>query len=223
MASGRPRRPNDPSVMSSLESAVREIRRPGPLESCWNWRWELGIAFTIAGLAGLIGASFGLIGLAVAAGAGLAASSALLCWPPARRRIVAGAWCIITPHRVRVGCVNAWVQTRRGRLPIVMYTVPAGYGERVQLWCRAGITAADLFAARQVLAAACWATQVRVIPSVQHAHLVTLEVIRNQYPERTRPTPDGWPYSWHVEAGATDDPEEPATAGVWREPTVRSG
>jgi hypothetical protein len=104
-----------------------------------------------------------------------------------------------------------------------MYTVPTDYGERVQLWCRAGITAADLFAARQVLAAACWATQVRVIPGVQYAHLVTLEVIRNRYPERTRPTADGWPYSRHVEAGAAEDPEDPATAAVRREPTVHSG
>jgi hypothetical protein len=230
MASGRPRRPNDPSVMSSLESAVREIRRPGPLESCWNWRWELGILATMAGLAGFIAASFGLVGLAAAAGAGLAASSALLYWPPARKRIVAQAWCIVTPHRIRVGCVNAWVQTRRGRLPIVMYTVPADYGERVQLWCRAGITAADLLAARQVLAAACWATEVRVIPSVQHAHLVTLEVIRNPYPERTRLPADGWPYSRHMEDAAGDDPEEPAAAGGvggtntrrMGEPTVRS-
>ena len=116
-AAGRPRRQNDPSVMSSLESAVREIRRPGPIESCWNWRWELGIVLTIAGLAGLIAASYGFTGLVAAAGAGLAASSALLCWPPARRRIV--------------------------------------------------------------------------IPSVQHAHLVTLEVIRNSAPL----APDGQPGS----------------------------
>ncbi|MGD0705874.1 MAG: hypothetical protein ABSA02_39080 [Trebonia sp.] len=223
MASGRPRRPNDPSVMSSLESAVREIRRPGPLESCWNWRWDLGILATIAGLSGLITAGLGLIGLAAAAGAGLAASSALVCWPPARERIVAQAWCIITPHRIRVGCVNAWVQTRRGRLPIILYTVPANYGERVQLWCRAGITVADLFAARQILAAACWATQVRVIPSAQHAHLVTLEVIRSRYPAPTGPTPQGWPHVRRVEADAMDDPGEPARAGVWGEPPVRSG
>lgn len=44
MASGRPQRPNDPSVISSLEAAVREIRRPGPLELVWNWRWELGLS-----------------------------------------------------------------------------------------------------------------------------------------------------------------------------------
>lgn len=223
MASGRPRRPNDPSVISSLESAVREIRRPGPLESCWNWRWELGILATVAGLSVLIAASFGLIGLAVAAGAGLAAISALVCWPPAREWMVAMAWCVITPHRIRVGCVNAWVQTRRGRLPVILYTVPAGYGQRVQLWCRAGITAADLFAAREVLAAACWATQVRVIPSAQRAHLVTLEVIRRRYPAPTRPAPQGWPHVRHAESDALDDPEEPARAGVWGEPPARSG
>jgi len=51
MASGRPQRPNDPSVISSLEAAVREIRRPGPLELVWNWRWELGILAAGAGLA----------------------------------------------------------------------------------------------------------------------------------------------------------------------------
>ena len=44
MASGRPQRPNDPSLISSLEAAVREIRRPGPLELVWNWRWELGFS-----------------------------------------------------------------------------------------------------------------------------------------------------------------------------------
>ena len=198
--------------MSSLESAVREIRRPGPIESCWNWRWELGIVLTIAGLAGLIAASYGFTGLVAAAGAGLAASSALLCWPPARRRIVALAWCVITPHRIRVGCVNAWVQTRRGRLPIVMYTVPTVYGERVQIWCRAGITAADLFGARQVLAATCWAAEIRVIPSVQHAHLVTLEVIRNSHPERTGPTPYRWPHPRRAAgegAGEPDDRDTP--------------
>ena len=54
--------------------------------------------------------SIGLIGLAAVSGAGLAAGTAALCRPPARKRIIARAWCVITPHRVRVGCVNAWVQ-----------------------------------------------------------------------------------------------------------------
>lgn len=177
MASGRPHRPNDPSIMSSLESAVREVRRTGPIELAWHWRWELGTLIVTAGLSAVIAASLGVVWLAAAAGAGLAAIGTLLCWPPARHRIVARAWCVITSHRIRAGCANAWVQSRHGRLPIVLTTVPTGFGERVQLWCRAGITAADLFAARHVLAAACWAAEVRVIPSARHAHLVTLEVI----------------------------------------------
>jgi hypothetical protein len=197
--------------MSSIEFAMREVRRPGPLEFCWNWRWELGLLAITAGLSGVIAASLGVIALAAAAGAGLTAVGALLRWPPARRRIVARAWCVITPHRIRVGCVNAWVQTRSGRLPIILYTTPTEYGEQVQLWCRAGITAADLFAARHVLAVACWAAQVRVIPSLQHTHLVTLEVVRHHCPERTGLTPQGWPFSRYMEDGIPDDSEEPDT------------
>lgn len=214
MASGRPRRANDPSVMSSIEAAVREVRRTGPVELIWNWRWELGILAATAGGSALIATSLGLAALGATAGAGLAVAIASLWWPPARQRIVARAWCVITPHRVRAGCVNAWVQTRRGRLPIVLFTVPADYGERVQLWCRAGITPADLFAARHVLAAACWAAEVRVVPSLRHAHLVTLEVIRNQYPERTQPTPQAWPFLRPVEGDGTDDSEEPDLRAV---------
>jgi hypothetical protein len=235
MASGRPRRPNDPSVMSSIESALVTTRRPGPVEFCWHWRWEIGILVTTATLSALLAASLGLIALAAAAGAGLAALSALLGWPPARSRIVAWAWCVITPHRIRAGCANAWVQTRNGRLPFVLHTVPAAFGERVRLWCPAGITAGDLFAARQVLAAACWAAEVRVIPSPRRAHIVTLEIIRNHWrgvpgnrppglagPERSVVTPPEWPFTRHVEDDPLDDPQEPAPSGWWGEPTARS-
>lgn len=107
MAAGRPHRPNDPSVMSSLETAVREISRPGPIEFCWRWRWELGVVAAAAGLSALIAASLGPVWLVAAAGAGLAAVCAMLRWPPARKRLIARAWCLITPHRIRAGCVNA--------------------------------------------------------------------------------------------------------------------
>lgn len=76
---------------------------------------------------------------------------------------------LITPHRVRAGCVNAWVQTRTGKLPFILATTPMADGERVRLWLRAGLTAADLHAARDVLAAACWATEVRVSSAVRAA------------------------------------------------------
>jgi hypothetical protein len=209
MPAGRPHGPNDPSLMSSLETAVREARRPGPVELIWNWRWELGILAGLGAPSALIAISIGLIGLAVTAGAGLAVgTAALLCWPPARHWIIARAWCVITPHRVRAGCVNAWVQTRSGRLPIILATNPTDYGEEVRLWLRAGITAADLLAARDVLAAACWAMEVQVIPSARHAHLVTLEVIRTDHPERVRPTPQASPDSSRVADDSLGDAEE---------------
>ncbi len=214
MPAGRPRRPNDPSVLSSLEAAVRQPHRSGPIEFCWHWRWELGMLGATAGTAGLVAASLGVIWLAVAAAAGLAVLGAMVRCPPARSRIVARAWCIVTPHRIRTGCASAWAQSRSGRLPFVLGTVPAWYGQRVQLWCPAGITAADLFAARHVLAAACWAAEVRVIPSARYAHIVTLEVIRTHHPERGGPALPGWPYSGLMDADARDDLEERSITGA---------
>jgi len=78
----------------------------------------------------------------------------------------------------------------------------------VRLWLRAGITAADLHAATDVLATACWATEVRVLRSPSHAHLVTLEVIRTRYPERMRPTPETWPFPRHVAGDGLGDTDE---------------
>jgi len=75
---------------------------------------------------------------------------------------------------------------------MIVSTTPADYGEQVRLWLRAGLTAADLQAASPVLAAACWAAEVRVVPGVRHAHLVTLQVIRRQ-PERVWPALDDSP------------------------------
>lgn len=217
MPAGRPYGPNDPSLMASLETAVREVRRPGPIELAWNWRWELGIPAVLAASSWLIANAFGLLGLFVTAGAGLAVIAAtLLLWPPARHWCIARAWCLITPHRVRAGCVSAWVQTRSGKLPFILGTTPTARGELVRLWLRAGLTAADLHAASDVLAAACWATEVRVIRSPSHAHLVTLEVIRTRHPERLQPTPAAWPFLRHGAGDGPGDVEErdtPRSAG----------
>ena len=208
MAAGRPHAQNDPSLMSSLETAVTGVRRPGLAELAWNWRWELGIAALLAAPSGLIASEFGLLGLSIAAGAGLAASTAaLLFWPPARQWWIARAWCLITPHRVRAGCVNAWVQNRGGKLPFILATTPTAYGEQVRLWLRAGLTSADLQAAKDVLAVACWATEVRVIPSASRAQLVTLEIVRTRYPERVRLTPGAWPSSRDVAGDGPGDTE----------------
>jgi len=116
-----------------------------------------------------------LITIGAIAAIGLAAR---LAWLASRRRLIARAWCVITPYRVRAGCRHAGVQTPDGRRPGILYTTRAAFGERVALWCRAGITAGDLQAARDVLRAACWARDVRVVATARYAHVVVLEVIR---------------------------------------------
>ncbi|MGO9193644.1 MAG: hypothetical protein ACLP8X_35055 [Streptosporangiaceae bacterium] len=211
MTSGRPRQPNDPSIMASVEAALSTVPRPNLIARLWHWRYELGL---IAG--GLLGAItigyiLGLERLIAVAAAAMAIGVTAMAWPPSRQAIMARAWCVITPHRIRTGCTHAWIQTRDGRLPVVLYTVPADFGERVWLWCRAGITARDLQAARDVLRAACWASDVRVVVNDRHSHIVVLEVIRRLPAGRhagTTPNP-GWPY---LDRGEADggDPEEPA-------------
>jgi len=160
---------------------------------------------TLVVVATTIAISSGLTGLIAAAGAGLAALCTTMCWRPARARIIARMRCVITPHRVRKGCASAWVQARGGSLPIVMSCTPASYGERVGLWLPAGLTADDLFIAREVLAVACWAAEVRVLRNAGHAHRVTLQVIRNPLPERARPLPHP---SWPDAPADALDPEE---------------
>ena len=215
MASGRPRQPNDPSIMASIETAISTVPRPNLIARLWHWRYELGL---IAG--GLLGAvviafTLGLDWLIAAVAATVAILAAAMTWPPSRQAIIARAWCVITPHRVRTGCAHAWIQTRDGRLPVVLYTVPADFGERVWLWCRAGITGRDLEAARDILRAACWASDVRVMVNDRRSHIVVLEVIRRLPAGRHAggtPNP-AWPY---LDRGPTDsqvdsaDPEEPA-------------
>jgi hypothetical protein len=52
------------------------------------------------------------------------------------------------------------------------------FGERARLWCPAGISAEDLHSARDILRAACWAADVRVMQDNLCAHIVTVDVIR---------------------------------------------
>jgi hypothetical protein len=154
-------------------------RRPGLLELAWNWRWEAGTLAALAYLMTQIAVSLSIAWLIAAAGAGLVVLSTMMCWPPARLRIIARWWCVVTPHRLRKGFVNAWVQTRDGNLPVILSCSPTAYGEQVRLWLPAGLTAGSLLSAGEVLAAACWAADVRVVRDGRRAHRVTLEVIRN--------------------------------------------
>lgn len=213
MASGRPRQPNDPSVFASVETALSTVSRPGILGFAWHWRYELAIGAGTPAIATVVALTLGPAWLIAAAAAATAMLAAAVIWPSSRKRLKARAWCVITEHRVRTGCAHAWVQSRDGRLPIVIRARPAGFGERVTLWCRAGITADDLTAARDIIAVACWAREVHVLASPRRRHIVTLDVIRRIPPDHdlTPTQATSWPYLARSDADGLD-PEEPATS-----------
>ena len=213
MAPGRPRTPNDPGVTASVATALSSVARPGILGRLWNWRYELGLSAGLAVVALASGYVIGAAWLIAVAAIGLVVLAGGLARPPWRRRLIARAWCIITPHRVRTGCRRAWVRTRDGRLPVNLYTTSAAFGERVTLWCRAGITHGDLEAARDVLRAACRARDVRVVVSARYPHVVVLEVIRRLPVEPPREAISAWPYIGRDSDADGAGPGEPVLHG----------
>jgi hypothetical protein len=105
-------------------------------------------------------------------------AAAVAGWPETRYWLIARVRSISTAHRIRTGCAQAWIQTRSGKLPVILLTRPEPYGERVYIWCRAGICLEDFEAASDILRAACWATEVRVTASTRYSHIVFLDVMR---------------------------------------------
>ena len=164
----------DNRVPTDLRRLVA-VAGPNPLVIAWRWRYELALVSGLsAGLAAAI-ISFGAL-LTIAAVIGITLT--ILCWPTTRRFTIDRAWCIITPHRVRVGCAEGLIYSSRGKIPIILWTSHQAFGERVLLWCRAGTSADDFVSARTVLAAACWAQHVAIFFDADHTQLVTLDVIR---------------------------------------------
>jgi hypothetical protein len=195
---------NTRQIRAGLELALGTVARPNPLVIVWRWRYELGLAlflaFALFALASAVGLWWGLAAIGTAGGL-------IAAWPVARRHVMVHAWCIITPHRVRTGCAQAWIHSRRGKIPVVLYTTAEPFGERVYLWLRAGVSVEQLIAARPLLTTACWATDVHVARHERYAHLVVLDVIRRpsahpaeyDWPDITEPPP--WPQAGILDRG----------------------
>jgi hypothetical protein len=199
------RQRSGPGLLADVETAISAVPRPGLLELLWNWRYELLITAGLTGSLTTVGLTLGIGWLVTMIASGVALLTIAVTWSPTRRRLITMAWCVITPHRIRTGCKHSWVQSRDGRLPVVLHTKPTGHGERALLWCRAGIVPDDLEAARNIITAACWARDVRVRPSERGRHMATLEVIRREPAEASK---QSWPYLTQQH----EDPMEPATA-----------
>jgi hypothetical protein len=205
-----PRPSSTREARAAYEYAIGAVSRANPVVATWRWRYELAAATALAAA---------WIGLSAAAAAaltgGLAAALALTaCFPRGRRFLAARAWCVVTAHRVRTGCAQAWIHTRYGKLPFILWTRSRPSGERVYLWCRAGTSAADFSSARRLLAAACMAKEVEVSHHVRYSHLIALDVIRRESPAEW----DGHPwYDTGTSSGSTTipAPREPADNAYW--------
>lgn len=171
----RARRRHEARLLADLDSAIRPRRRGCPLGALWRWRYELALlAVTATVLAAAVreaGAELTVITVSALTGA-------LGPWPPRHRAFLTHAWRIITPHRLRSGFAQARIQSLDGRLPFVLRTTRQPYGEQVQVWCPAGVSAEDFRSARAILRAACWAADVRVSADERHRQRVTIDVIR---------------------------------------------
>lgn len=162
-------------AIDELQRDLTSVARPNMLVLLWRWRYEVATLIGLPTVIALLITQYHwwwLLGL-VGVGAGTVSA-----WPEARLWLCAHVRCTITAHRVRAGCAQAWVQTRKGKLPFILLTTPKPYGERVFIWCRAGICLEDFEAASDTLRSACWARDVQVASSVRYAHIVILDVIR---------------------------------------------
>lgn len=145
--------------------ALVRFPRPNPAVVAWRWRYEAGAVLT----AGVYDVRVGTLWTVLSGLAAVAAAAT----PYGRRRV----WCVVTPHRVRTGFKHAWVHSRTGRLPMVLWTCPVPAGEELLLLLRPGTSLGDVEAAE--LATACWAEEVRVEPGPR-PYLARLTVVRHR-------------------------------------------
>jgi hypothetical protein len=166
---------HDTRMTTDLRRALVTAAPPNPLVAAWRWRYEIAV---LAGLAGSLAGAIISVGALPTIAAAIVISLILTCWPLARRVVLDRAWCVITAHRVRVGCAEAMIYSSRGKIPMILWTSHEPFGERVLLYCRAGTSVNDFIAHRAILATACWAQDIVVLRDTAHPHLVTLDVIR---------------------------------------------
>jgi hypothetical protein len=126
-------------LLGTLHQVIVPPARPSLLLLAWRWRYELALlAVLVLTLVALVEA-FGLNGtMLLAVTAVTTVLIVLAAWPAARHRLAARAWCILTPHRLRAGCAQTRIHTRRGRLPAILWCTPKRYSEQILIWYQRG-------------------------------------------------------------------------------------
>lgn len=164
----------DDRVPIGIRRALGEVATPNLLVVSWRWRWEIAL---LAGLATVLAAGITSVGVLPTIAVLTVTTLTVMGLPPTRQLVLNRAWCIITAHRVRVGCAEAMIYSSRGKIPVILWTAHQTFGERVLLWCRAGTSADDFVTSRAILTSACWAQDIIVLRDIRRPHLATLDVI----------------------------------------------
>jgi hypothetical protein len=141
----------------------------------WRWRTELTTLACLTAALWRLALLLTLTGAAIALAAGLAL---VLAVPKSRRFTIRRAWCVLARHRLQKLCWEARLHTRAGRLPLVLLARPTKVGERLWVWCRAGVCAEDFEDRTEKIRAACWARDARVTRNTRWSQLVMVDVIR---------------------------------------------
>jgi hypothetical protein len=122
--------------------------RPLPTTALWRWRYEVvvtsGVSGGVAGLVQALGAN-STVALVAATGA------AMVSTPWVRRMSARVWWHVVTPHLFRRCCSDLGFRDGRGRLPAVLRTRTTRRGQRLTVWCSAGVSLKDLRRAREEL------------------------------------------------------------------------
>jgi hypothetical protein len=165
----------DDGVPIGIRRALGGVATPNLLVVSWRWRWEIAL---LAGLAVVLAAGITSVGVLPTIAVLTVVTAILMGTPPTRQLVLNRAWCVITAHRVRVGCAEAMIYSSRGRIPVILWTAHQPFGEQVLLWCRAGTSVDDFVTSRAILTSACWARDIIVLHDIRRPHLATLNVIR---------------------------------------------
>ena len=160
--------------MYSLDKFIVKAHRSAA-GTAWRWRTEL---LTLGGLGAALIWLTRQVTIYPAVVVLAAAIGILFGLPWSRRFITRRFWCVLARHRFHRLCWEARLHTRAGRLPVVLWTRPTKVGERLTVWCRAGIAAEDFEQHTGELRAACYARDARVTRNTSWSQLVTIDIIR---------------------------------------------
>jgi hypothetical protein len=147
-----------------------------PAGTAWRWRTELITLGSVA--AALLWLASQLHSITWASVVLAVALALVFILPWSRRFTIARFWCVLARHRFQRLCWEARLHTRAGKLPAVLWVRPTKVGERLFVWCLAGIAAEDFEQHTGELRAACYARDARVTRNIRWSQLVTVDIIR---------------------------------------------